>query len=175
MGLGAYPASDKQWLGMLGMHGTYESNMAMHDCDVMVAIGVRLDDRITGRLEAFSPNSKKIHIDIDPSSINKNVHAQYPIIGDIAYVLEDLLQSWRETAPQPDRVALRGWWKQIDQWRGEKAPQYRPSSDFIIPHKAVGRLFSLTQNRDHYITTEGGQHQLWAAPVLRLHEAKPRV
>ena len=120
MGLGAYPASDKQWLGMLGMHGTYEANMAMHDCDVMINIGARFDDRITGRLDAFSPGSKKIHVDIDPSSINKNIQVDIPIVGDVAYVLEDMLRVWKAKAPQLDKAAHKGWWKQIDGWRGEK-------------------------------------------------------
>ena len=118
MGLGAYPASDPQWLGMLGMHGTWEANWAMHDCDVMICIGARFDDRITGRLDAFSPGSKKIHVDIDPSSINKNVKVDVPIIGDCAHVLEDMLELWRASKAQPDKKALGDWWKQIDKWRG---------------------------------------------------------
>ena len=116
MGLGAYPASGKNWLGMLGMHGTYEANMAMHDCDVMLCIGARFDDRITGRLDAFSPNSRKIHIDIDPSSINKNVRVDMPIIGDVGHVLEDMVRLWRATA-QADKKALQPWWEQIARWR----------------------------------------------------------
>ena len=119
MGLGAYPASGKNWLGMLGMHGTYEANMAMHDCDVMVCIGARFDDRITGRLNAFSPNSKKIHIDIDPSSINKNVRADVPIIGDVGRVLEDMVRLWRATA-KADKKALYPWWEQIARWRARE-------------------------------------------------------
>jgi len=170
MGLGAYPASDKQWLGMLGMHGTYESNMAMHDCDVMIAIGARFDDRITGRIDAFSPNSKKIHIDIDPSSINKNVHAHVPIIGDVAYVLEEMLAVWKSRAPQLDKAAHRAWWKQIDEWRARKSLSYKQSSDVIMPQYAIERLYALTKDRDVYITTEVGQHQMWAAQFFKFEE-----
>jgi len=170
MGLGAYPASDKQWLGMLGMHGTYESNMAMHDCDVMIAIGARFDDRITGRIDAFSPNSKKIHIDIDPSSINKNVHAHVPIIGDVAYVLEEMLAVWKSRAPQLDKAAHKAWWKQIDQWRARKSLSYKTSSDVIMPQYAIERLYALTKDRDVYITTEVGQHQMWAAQFFKFEE-----
>ncbi|MDF2998687.1 MAG: acetolactate synthase, large subunit, biosynthetic type [Xanthobacteraceae bacterium] len=128
MGLGAYPASDKQWLGMLGMHGTYEANMSMHDCDVMLCVGARFDDRITGRLDAFSPGSKKIHIDIDPSSINKNVKIDIPIIGDVAHVLEDILTMWRATKAEPDRRAIAAWWGQIDRWRARSTRCGRPST-----------------------------------------------
>ena len=170
MGLGAYPASDKQWLGMLGMHGTYESNMAMHDCDVMIAIGARFDDRITGRIDAFSPNSKKIHIDIDPSSINKNVHAHVPIIGDVAYVLEEMLAVWKSRAPQLDKAAHKAWWKQIDQWRARKSLSYKTSGDVIMPQYAIERLYALTKDRDVYITTEVGQHQMWAAQFFKFEE-----
>src|SRR3954469_8393655 len=118
MGLGAYPAADPQWLGMLGMHGTYEANLSMHDCDVMICIGARFDDRITGRLDAFSPGSKKIHVDIDPSSINKNVKVDLAVIGDCAHVLEDMLQIWRASKITPDKKALNKWWEQINKWRG---------------------------------------------------------
>ncbi len=170
MGLGAYPASDKQWLGMLGMHGTYESNMAMHDCDVMIAIGARFDDRITGRLDGFSPNSKKIHIDIDPSSINKNVHAHVPIIGDVAYVLEDMIAAWKARAPQLDKAAHKAWWKQIDQWRTRNSLKYKGLSDVIMPQYAIERLYALTKDRDVYISTEVGQHQMWAAQFFRFEE-----
>jgi len=170
MGLGAYPANDKQWLGMLGMHGTYEANMAMHDCDVMVAIGSRFDDRITGRLDAFSPNSKRIHIDIDPSSINKNVRCDLPIIGDCAYVIEDLIRVWKQRAPQIDKSAQKAWWKEIEGWRGRKSLSYRRSEDFIMPQYAVERLYELTKDRDAYITTEVGQHQMWAAQFYRFEQ-----
>ena len=170
MGLGAFPASDKQWLGMLGMHGTYEANLAMHDCDVMVCIGARFDDRITGRLDAFSPNSKKIHIDIDPSSINKNVHVQLPIIGDVAYVLEDILRVWKSKAPQIDKAALKSWWKEIDGWRAKKSLSYKRSENVIMPQYAVERLYELTKDRDPYITTEVGQHQMWAAQFFHFED-----
>ncbi|MGE8944481.1 acetolactate synthase 3 large subunit [Leptospira interrogans] len=170
MGLGAYPASDKQWLGMLGMHGTYEANMTMHDCDVMVCVGARFDDRITGRIDAFAPNSKKIHIDIDPSSINKNVHAHVPIIGDVAYVLEDMIRIWKSKAPQVDKAAHKAWWKQIDQWRAKKSLNYKPNSDVIMPQYAIERLYDLTKDRDVYITTEVGQHQMWAAQFFKFEE-----
>ena len=125
MGLGAFPAADPQWMGMLGMHGTLEANMAMHDCDVMICIGARFDDRITGRLDAFSPGSKKIHVDIDPSSINKNVKVDVPIVGDCAHVLEDMVRLWRTGAIHPDKKALGDWWKQIDKWRARKSLAYR--------------------------------------------------
>ncbi len=170
MGLGAYPASDKQWLGMLGMHGTYEANMAMHDCDVLINVGARFDDRITGRIDAFSPNSTKIHIDIDPSSINKNVRVQLPIVGDCAYVLEDLLRLWKIKAAQPDKAAHKAWWKQIDQWRGRQSLKYKYSSDVIMPQYAIERLYALTKDRDCYIATEVGQHQMWAAQFYKFEE-----
>jgi acetolactate synthase I/II/III large subunit len=163
MGLGAYPAADKQWLGMLGMHGTYEANMAMHDCDVMINIGARFDDRITGRIDAFSPGSKKIHVDIDPSSINKNVRADIPIVGDVAYVLEDLLRVWKAKSPVLDKTAHKAWWKQVDTWRAKKSLSYKTSPDVIMPQYAIERLYQLTKDRDCYISTEVGQHQMWAA------------
>ncbi len=163
MGLGAYPAADKQWLGMLGMHGTYEANMAMHGCDVMINIGARFDDRITGRLDAFSPGSKKIHVDIDPSSINKNVRVDVPVVGDVAYVLEDMLRVWKAKAPTLDKASHKVWWKQVDAWRSKKSLSYKASSDVIMPQYAVERLYELTKDRDTYISTEVGQHQMWAA------------
>ncbi|EEZ33281.1 acetolactate synthase, large subunit, biosynthetic type [Brucella sp. NF 2653] len=163
MGLGAYPASGKNWLGMLGMHGTYEANMTMHDCDVMLCVGARFDDRITGRLDAFSPNSKKIHIDIDPSSINKNVRVDVPIIGDVAHVLEDIVRQFRAFDRKPDKQALTEWWGQIDRWRARNSLAYTPNKDVIMPQYAIERLYELTRNRNTYITTEVGQHQMWAA------------
>jgi acetolactate synthase-1/2/3 large subunit len=162
MGLGAYPKSGKNWLGMLGMHGSYEANMVMHDCDVMVCIGARFDDRITGRLNAFSPNSKKIHIDIDPSSINKNVRADVPILGDVGRVLEDMVRLWRATA-KADTKLLYPWWEQIAKWRARDSFAYKHNSDVIMPQYAVQRLYELTKHLDTYITTEVGQHQMWAA------------
>ncbi|MGI9385696.1 MAG: acetolactate synthase 3 large subunit [Methyloligellaceae bacterium] len=170
MGLGAFPASDKQWLGMLGMHGTYEANNAMHDCDVMINIGARFDDRITGRLDAFSPGSTKIHVDIDPSSINKNVKVDLPIIGDCAYVLEELLTVWRARSPQVDKEALSRWWAQIDEWRARKCLSYKNRDDVIMPQYAIQRLYELTKDRDTYITTEVGQHQMWAAQFYDFQE-----
>ncbi|MCO5091944.1 acetolactate synthase 3 large subunit [Bosea sp. (in: a-proteobacteria)] len=170
MGLGAFPAADRQWLGMLGMHGTYEANLAMHDCDVMVAIGARFDDRITGRIDAFSPRSKKIHIDIDPSSINKNVKIDIGIVGDCAHVLEDMVRIWRETGAQPDKTALAAWWTQIEGWRGRNSLAYKRSDTVIKPQYAVERLYALTKDRNPYITTEVGQHQMWAAQHFHFQE-----
>ena len=170
MGLGAYPASGKNWLGMLGMHGTYEANMAMHDCDVMVCIGARFDDRITGRLNAFSPGSKKIHVDIDPSSINKTVRVDIPVIGDVAHVLEDMIRVWKAKSLALDKKALEAWWKQIEQWRARDCLRYRKNADVIMPQYAIERLYALTRDKDVYITTEVGQHQMWAAQFFRFEE-----
>lgn len=170
MGLGAYPASSDQWLGMLGMHGTYEANWAMHDCDVMVCIGARFDDRITGRLDAFAPNSKKIHIDIDPSSINKNVRVDIPIIGDVGHVLEDMLRIWKNKAEQIDKKALKAWWVQIEEWRSKKSLAYKNSKKTIMPQYAIERLYELTKDKDTYISTEVGQHQMWAAQYYGFEE-----
>jgi acetolactate synthase-1/2/3 large subunit len=170
MGLGAYPASDKQFLGMLGMHGTYEANLAMHDCDLMIAIGSRFDDRITGRLDAFSPGSRKIHVDIDPSSINKNVKVDVGIVGDCAHVLEDMVRLWRSGAKNSDRAALKTWWDQINVWRSRNCLAYTPSKETIKPQYAVQRLYELTRGRDVYITTEVGQHQMWAAQFFKFEE-----
>ena len=163
MGLGSYPASGENWLGMLGMHGTYEANHAMHDCDVMINIGARFDDRITGRLDAFSPGSKKIHVDIDPSSINKVVKVDVPVIGDCAHVLRAMIEMWKSRKLKADGKELAAWWKAIDTWRGRKSLAFRPSKTSIKPQHAVQRLYELTKDRDTYITTEVGQHQMWAA------------
>jgi acetolactate synthase-1/2/3 large subunit len=170
MGLGAYPASGANWMGMLGMHGTYEANLAMHDCDVMVCIGARFDDRITGRTDAFSPGSKKIHIDIDPSSINKNIRVDVPVVGDIAEVLADMIRIWNEAHPKVDASALTGWWKTINQWRARKCLSYKPNRDVIMPQYAIERLYALTKGRNSYITTEVGQHQMWAAQYYGFEE-----
>lgn len=170
MGLGAYPASGPNWLGMLGMHGTYEANLAMHDCDVMVCIGARFDDRITGRTDAFSPGSKKIHVDIDPSSINKNIRVDVPIIGDVAHVLRSMVALWREAAPQQDKAAQAAWWRQIDGWRAKKCLAYRKNRDVIMPQFAIERLYAHTKTRKTYITTEVGQHQMWAAQYYGFEE-----
>lgn len=170
MGLGAFPASDRQWLGMLGMHGTYEANLAMHDCDVMICVGARFDDRITGRLDAFSPGSKKIHIDIDPSSINKTVKVDVPIVGDVAHVLEDMVRLWRSEAHVADRKAQERWWSEIDGWRARKSLAYQRRRDVIMPQYAIERLYALTRDKDVYVTTEVGQHQMWAAQFFKFEE-----
>jgi acetolactate synthase-1/2/3 large subunit len=170
LGLGAYAASDLQWLGMLGMHGTFEANMSMHDCDLMICVGARFDDRITGRLDAFAPHSKKVHIDIDPSSINKNVKVDVPIVGDCAHVLDDMVRLWRSSGVAADPVALKGWWAQIDKWRARKSLAYKNSSDIIKPQYAIERLYAATRGRDVYITTEVGQHQMWAAQFFKFEE-----
>jgi acetolactate synthase-1/2/3 large subunit len=170
MGLGAFPAADPQWLGMLGMHGTWEANWSMHDCDLMVAVGSRFDDRITGRLDAFAPGSKKIHIDIDPSSINKNVKVDLGIVGDCAHVLEDMVRLWRSGGYKADKKALDAWWAQIGKWRAKKSLAYRNSNKIVKPQYAIQRLYELTKDRDTYITTEVGQHQMWAAQFYHFQE-----
>ncbi len=170
MGLGAYPASDPQHLGMLGMHGTYEANLAMHGCDLMICVGARFDDRVTGRLNAFSPNSKKIHIDIDPSSVNKNVAVDLPIIGDVAHVLEDLIKVYKARQVRPDAKALKAWWKEIEDWRAVNCLGYEQTGKIIKPQYAIQRLYELTKDRDTYITTEVGQHQMWAAQFYKFEK-----
>ena len=170
MGLGAFPAADPAWLGMLGMHGTYEANNAMHDCDVMLCIGARFDDRVTGRLDAFSPGSKKIHIDIDASSINKNVRVDLAILGDAGSVLADLIEAWKAGGHAPNRAALDGWWQEIDGWRARQSLAYPASDKVIKPQYAIERLYQLTKDRETYITTEVGQHQMWAAQHYRFQE-----
>ncbi|HYC01734.1 MAG TPA: acetolactate synthase 3 large subunit [Azospirillaceae bacterium] len=167
MGLGAYPAADPQWLGMLGMHGTYEANLTMHGCDVMVCVGARFDDRVTGKVSEFSPGSKKIHIDIDPSSINKNVGVDVAIVGDAAHVLEDMIRIWKARQKQPDAAALKAWWNQIDFWRARDCLRYDRTDKVIKPQFALERLRAAIQGRDDvYISTEVGQHQMWAAQFL---------
>jgi acetolactate synthase-1/2/3 large subunit len=170
MGLGAYPGSDPQFLGMLGMHGTYEANLAMHGCDLMINVGARFDDRITGRLDGFSPDSRKIHIDIDASSINKTVKSEIGIIGDCGNVLEDMVRLWRTKTASLDRGALKGWWSEIEGWRTKDCLAYRPSKESIKPQYAVQRLYELTKHRDTYVTTEVGQHQMWAAQFYKFEE-----
>ncbi len=167
MGLGAYPASDPQFLGMLGMHGTYEANMAMYNCDVMLNLGARFDDRVTGRLDEFSPNSKKIHVDIDPSSINKNVMVDLPIVGDAGSVLKDLLAGWKRRKLALNQKAMKVWWEQIEQWRKRDCLKYSQEGAVIKPQYAIDRLYQLTKDRDTYITTEVGQHQMWAAQYFK--------
>ena len=170
MGLGAFPAADPAWLGMLGMHGAYEANHAMHDCDVMVSIGARFDDRVTGRLDAFSPGSKKIHIDIDPSSIGKVVRVDVGIVGDAGHVLDQLIAAWMALPRAPDPARLAPWWARIDQWRARRGFAYSRSDTIIKPQYAIERLYELTRDRDVYITTEVGQHQMWAAQFFRFEE-----
>jgi len=166
MGLGAYPASGDNWLGMLGMHGLYEANMAMHGCDLMINIGARFDDRITGTLDKFSPHSKKAHIDIDVSSINKVVHVDIPIVGDVAHVLEDLLKVWKSRGRKTNAEGLSKWWDQINEWRKVDCLKFKQDSKIIKPQYALQRLEALTKGHDRYITTEVGQHQMWAAQYL---------
>ncbi|GJD95507.1 acetolactate synthase 3 large subunit [Methylobacterium iners] len=170
MGLGAFPASDDRFLGMLGMHGTYEANLAMHECDVMICVGARFDDRITGRLDAFAPFSKKIHIDIDASSINKVVKVDVGIVGDCASVLEDMLAAWRALPAKPDRGRLDPWFGKIRTWKARECLNYWPSGTIIKPQYAVQRLYEATKDRETYITTEVGQHQMWAAQYYKFDE-----
>ncbi|PXW70140.1 acetolactate synthase large subunit [Loktanella sp. PT4BL] len=166
MGLGCYPASGDNWLGMLGMHGLYEANMAMHDCDLMINIGARFDDRITGRLDAFSPGSTKAHIDIDASSINKVIKVDIPILGDVAHVLEDLLNVWKSRGRKTNKEAVQKWWGQINEWRKVDCLKFEQKGKVIKPQYALSRLQELTKNHDRYICTEVGQHQMWAAQYL---------
>ena len=167
MGLGSYPASGKNWLGMLGMHGTYEANLSMHGCDLMINIGARFDDRITGVLDKFSPHSKKAHIDIDASSINKVITVDVPIIGDVACVLEDLLKVWKSRGNKTNSSKISQWWSQIHEWQARKCLSYKNSDTIIKPQYALERLEFLTKDHpNRYITTEVGQHQMWAAQYL---------
>ena len=170
MGLGSFPASDRQFLGMLGMHGTYEANLAMHGCDVMINIGARFDDRITGNLGKFSPGSTKIHVDIDPSSINKNVRVDLPIVGDATLVLEAMIKAWKARDPKIDAKALKHWWAQIEEWRARDCLAYKVDKETIKPQFALERLYHHIKNIDHYITTEVGQHQMWAAQFLKFEQ-----
>jgi len=166
MGLGAYPASDKQFLGMLGMHGSLEANMCMAECDVMINIGARFDDRVTGRLDAFSRKSKKIHVDIDPSSINKNVHAHVAIVGDALDVIEQMIALWKKkNAPKQD---LSAWWEKIALWRSKKSFSYKQgeAAATIKPQYVLDRLNALAKKESTYVTTDVGQHQMWAAQFL---------
>jgi acetolactate synthase-1/2/3 large subunit len=167
MGLGAFPGSDPLSLGMVGMHGMYESNLAMHGCDVMINIGARFDDRVTGKLNAFSPGSKKIHVDIDPSSINKNIRVDIPVVGDVGHVVEEMMRIWKARQIKPDAKALSSWWDQINKWRARDCLKYRASDQVIKPQYALQRLYAAIKDRDFYITTEVGQHQMWAAQFLK--------
>ena len=169
MGLGAFPASDPQWLGPIGMHGTYEANLAANRCDLLVALGSRFDDRVTGRVDAFSPGSKKIHLDIDPSQINKNIRVDLPIIADAGRALRAMLRIWKEEKLVPD-PALPQWWAQIEQWRGKNSLSFKNSTKVIKPQHAIDRLYALTRGRETYITTEVGQHQMWAMQRFKFDE-----
>ncbi|WP_439148893.1 acetolactate synthase 3 large subunit [Sulfitobacter sp.] len=170
MGLGSYPASGDKWLGMLGMHGLYEANMAMHDCDLMINIGARFDDRITGVVDLFSPKSKKAHIDIDPSSINKIIRVDIPIVGDVGHVLEDLLRVWKSRGRKTNSEGLAKWWKKIDEWRSIDCLKFEQKGKIIKPQHALARLEALTKKYDRYICTEVGQHQMWAAQYLNFED-----
>ena len=170
MGLGAFPASDPQFIGMLGMHGTYEANLSMYNCDVMINIGARFDDRVTGKVAAFSPGSKKIHVDIDSSSINKNVRVDVPIVGDAAHVLEDMIKLWKARQKRVNANALEAWWKQIDGWRARDCLKYRNSDSVIKPQFALQRLYAAIKDKDVFITTEVGQHQMWAAQFIKFEK-----
>ena len=170
MGLGSYPAKGDNWLGMLGMHGLYQANMAMHDCDLMINIGARFDDRITGRLDAFSPGSIKAHVDIDPSSINKVIQVDIPIVGDVGHVLEDLLNIWKSRGRKTQKKSLVDWWDQIDSWRQIRCLDYKVDTKTIKPQYALERLEALTKDHDRFITTEVGQHQMWAAQYLGFND-----
>ena len=172
-GLGAFPADDNQFIGMLGMHGTYEANNAMHDCDLMINIGARFDDRITGKLDEFSPKSKKVHIDIDPSSINKNVKVDLPIIGDVREVISSTLKTINKTKPsfaKSNKQKISKWWEKIAKWRSVNSLSYENSTETIKPQYAVQRLYELTKDKDTYITTEVGQHQMWAAQHYKFNK-----
>lgn len=170
MGLGAFPGSDPLSLGMVGMHGMYESNWAMHDCDVMINIGARFDDRVTGRVAAFAPNSKKIHVDIDPSSINKNVRVDIPVVGDVGHVIEEMMRIWKARQIKPNAKALSAWWEQINIWRAKNCLKFRNSEQVIKPQFALQRLYAAIKDRDFHITTEVGQHQMWAAQFIKFEK-----
>jgi acetolactate synthase-1/2/3 large subunit len=165
-GLGAFPGYDQQFLGMLGMHGTFEANNAMHDCDLMINIGARFDDRITGKIDEFSPKSKKIHIDIDPSSINKNIAVDLALVGDVKIILEKLILALKKKNPNfinSNKQRIAAWWNQIEKWRKKNSLSFVNSKEIIKPQFAVQRLYELTKAQDVFITTEVGQHQMWAA------------
>ena len=170
MGLGAFPASSPQWLGMLGMHGTYEANHAMHDCDLMVCLGARFDDRVTGRIDKFSPGSKKIHLDIDASQINKVVRVDLGIVADAGKTIAEMVKLWKAKDKKADAAALKDWWAQIDRWRAKRSLAYEASDALIKPQYAIDRLYALTRGRNVYITTEVGQHQMWAAQRFKFEE-----
>ncbi|MFZ5609696.1 MAG: acetolactate synthase 3 large subunit [Pseudomonadota bacterium] len=166
MGLGAMPSRHPQFLGMLGMHGTYEANLAMHQCDVMLCLGARFDDRVTGRIDGFSPGSRKIHVDIDRSSINKNVAVDLAIVGDAGHVLEDLIRLWKTSAAQADEAALAAWWQRIEAWRARNCLGFAPRDDVLLPQHVLSRLDALTAAKAPIVATDVGQHQMWAAQYL---------
>ena len=172
-GLGCYPGEDNQFLGMLGMHGTYEANNAMHDCDLLINIGARFDDRITGKVDEFSPSSKKIHIDIDPSSINKNVKVDLAVVGDVKQVLKSLIKTFKKKNPdfeKSNKQKISKWWSQIQKWRTKNSLNFINSTKVIKPQHAVQRLYELTKHKDTFITTEVGQHQMWAAQHYKFNK-----
>ena len=172
-GLGCYPGEDNQFIGMLGMHGTFEANNAMHDCDLLINIGARFDDRITGKIDEFSPKSKKIHIDIDPSSINKNVKVDLPIVGDVARVLKALIKTFKRKHPNFERSnkqKISKWWSQIGKWKEKNSLNFINSTTIIKPQHAVQRLYELTKHKDVFVTTEVGQHQMWAAQHYKFNK-----
>ena len=169
MGLGAYPATDRQFLGMLGMHGTYEANMAMHHCDVLIAIGARFDDRVTGNVEKFCPHAKIIHVDIDPSSISKNVRVDVPIVGPVDNVLKSMLELVKDEERKIDQAALKSWWKQIEEWRATECLKYDTSSELIKPQYVVESLYKVTDG-DAFVSSDVGQHQMWAAQFYKFNK-----
>ena len=170
MGLGAYPASEPEFVGMLGMHGTYEANLAMHGCDVLLNVGARFDDRVTGKLTEFCPTAKKIHIDIDASSINKNVMVDIGIVADAGLALEAFLKVWKAKQKKLEAKSLKAWWKQIEEWRQRDCLRFRQTGKIIKPQHAIKRLYELTKDRDTFITTEVGQHQMWAAQFIKFEQ-----
>jgi len=173
MGLGAFPASDPQFLGMLGMHGTYEANMSMQHCDLLLAVGARFDDRVIGNPKHFAQNERKIvHVDIDPSSISKRVKVDIPIVGDVKEVLQELLAQLKEQQARPDADALATWWKQIGEWRKRDCLAYRNSADVIKPQYVIETLYRLTKDRETYVTSDVGQHQMWAAQFYKFEEPR---
>jgi len=171
MGLGAYPATDPLFVGMLGMHGTYEANMAMHECDVLIGIGARFDDRVTGDLNKFCPHARIIHVDVDPASISKNVPVEVPVVGAAGPVMREMIKLIKASKQQPDQAALSAWWKQIDQWRALNCLDYDHDSKLIKPQYVLEKLYEITQG-DAYITSDVGQHQMWAAQYYKFD--KPR-
>ena len=169
MGLGAYPSTDKQFIGMLGMHGTYEANMGMHECDVLIAVGARFDDRVTGDISKFCPYAKIIHIDIDPSSISKNVRVDLPIVGDIKDVMNDMMAAFKEINKKPDADALESWWKQLEEWRNKQCLQYDRNSDLIKPQYVIEKLYEVTGG-EAFVTSDVGQHQMFAAQFYKFDQ-----